>query len=132
MPETRVRKADFTPEQWAAKLERTRRWRQKNAEAINAKRRDEYTPKPRVVLPPVPVFDWDDTYRSFVPQLNRVEQGEFQGSIESNVRDMLQEAMLALLEGRDPVKAMKAERNKRFVDLRILVHGLAITDGLER
>ena len=103
--------------------------------------RAHYNYKPRqkkVVAPPVeleplpedctghPLFDEARAH------LRRWELSDFDRDMDAVARDLISEYVLAKLEGRDPIDAMKRWRMRWNKDRKILIHGLTLVDGLER
>lgn len=64
--------------------------------------------------------------------LNRSELSDFDRDMDSSARDLICEYVLARLEGRDPIEAMRQWRRRWNKDRKALVFGLALVDGLER
>jgi hypothetical protein len=89
----------------------------------------------RVVFPTsvaIPLFDSHPLVDEAVAALSSFDRRELARDMDSGARDQVGEYVLAVIEGRDPVAAMMAVKRRLNRELRELVHGTSLVDGLER
>jgi hypothetical protein len=95
-----------------------------------------HIPKPKP--PPVentPIADVPDghpLYEEARKALRPYELNDLGSDMDYRSKDLLQEYVLAVLEGRSPEEAVRVFRAARNHDRKELVYGLSIVDGLDR
>lgn len=133
--EYRARRANGrTPEELRAHrdAERRRYWARRYGmappvEIVRAQAR------PAIPLPPIPdVPDGHPLYDEARAALKGYERDELGSAIDYSARDLLQEFVLAVLEGRDPREAVRLVRRAGYQRRRLFVFGLDLTTDLVR
>jgi hypothetical protein len=106
------------------KLERTRRWRERHRDELNAHRREQWTgrlPVSSAPLVAIPYFEVDElTQRA--AEFARWTVTPTTGQFDSGDRDIVQDVVLAMLEGRDPKRALTDAVHNRYFELYVKRH----------